>query len=1062
MSGAGNALYGFRFQVLRTVERVLELYQSDPAGEWSVEIESATEEKVDYAEWRRGVLTRAVQVKASMPESTTRMGAGAVQKILDDLAAKFPQADEVAVEGNREGNWTWIESLSNQVQDGGGPQRVAWYDPRTLEELEHAVMQRIRDLRLEVSCSGDPLTVRHLAFVLEAMVWRRGVGPAAAASGRQNLLGSSDIATLLSVAGQGMAALIGDVPWGRYWGVPGGDRVVRPEIFGWLDVLLPVSALMNAGAPARAALTGFSGAGKSSATAGWVDRHQERYALVFWLSARTEDHVADAVRPLLEAEHGREVYEWDVDLVRRQFVDLLAVTPLAWLTVFDDASSPDVIREWIPSRGFGHVLITSLDATWPASSAPSLEIPAMDENTALTLVARRLGSPIDNPWAFQKLMSMTDGWPLALEMVVGWLVRSGRQLDAIASYEGREVDLLDRQNLAPDGYPRTLVSAVVSALAEIQGADSRIAWRLLLICARLGSRSVPVWLLQRLVDPNQTTEPLQIDEAVALLRAHSLVQRQSLGSQLSAEWADRITVNDLISDIAQRLADEDLDADYRADELLSNTLRTSVDMRDFRLASSLAPVVAAIQEQEVAGRRDFSLPLMALYGNMALVHESRGDLARAQSLLVREVQLGFSVAGMAGVPGEVAARVGVLALQSLIQLGSLHINNDRPDRAIEAAEMVVNRIDGLVALLPTAEWHRLVNVLIETLQTIRNGDLITRRDELLDRLSATGVHVQPTPQQQAEHALRDGDTATAHRVAEAALTTERDPLVRIHLRCAIAEAIAQDHPERADAMLKLAARDADELDAGHQFVASTANHIAVARWGAIIARGIEWVSTDRNRYQDQFVDLLPYLQAGDGTSTPWGIETRILLTHAWNAAVTSAPDSAEFIERAIAKLDSGNRHVADVEINALCNAAHNAKAVHLRSEIAQVVDARRIARVGSAVLLGLDPGDYKRVRDLGPIQSLEVTVVSWHVLLAARGATSEIVVWLDMSLVRTNTFERVQGPAHLVVLDVSRIPDESSPLVDLYDGINLGLARVVFEPWAGAVFCAQSPLMPQP
>lgn len=1045
MSGE-DALHGFRYQVLRTVERVLEIYESSPDGNWAVEVESTTDEKVDYAEWHEGEVTRVVQVKASMPDASTRIRARQVQEILTHLATRFPQAHEVVLESNRNGDWEAIQSVEGSTSR---PRRTAWRDSRTLGQLEQAVAHRIRDLRLAISRSGDPLINRYLAFILESMVWKRGAGPSAT-TGDSKFLRCADVSDLLAIAGQDVAALLGEVPWGRPWHVPSGSRIARPEIFAWLHVQLPASALYTVGAPARAALAGFSGAGKTSAAAVWAEDNLERYALVFWVPARTEEELADAVRSLLEAEHGDTVQDWGIATVRERFTDLLVRTPLAWLLVFDNASSPEVVRDWIPARGFGHVLITTRDSTWSPSAAPSLEVTAMDRITARALVEHRLGREVDDPQAFDALIRLTDGWPLAVEMVTGWLVRSGRPLSGVSEYARQRTDLLDREVLVPEGYPQTVVSAVVNALADIQAADNSAAWHILLTVGRLGSKSVPIPLLRRLAQNQAGNAADQIDDAISDLRSHSLIRRDDLGIGELNEWSDQVSINDLIGDIALRIADEDLNEDYDTTESLALVLRDALDARDFRLASSFSAMVASLEHQERSGWRVPSLPLLTVYGNMAAVFQHRGDYVQAESLLLREARLADAVVSSPELPEEIRSQAAILAFKTWAQLANLSFHNDRPDRTIVAAAMAVPYIEAIVSHLPEDAWRRSVDTIVEVLSGIQNDDLTERRDTLLEEILGTGVEIVLGPAQLAEMALREGDNVSARRLAFEALEFESDPLQRIQLYSAIAEADASE-PERAQASLALATKEADRIGSGYEVVTEAVLRMATTRWGEILREGTEWVTRDRRKFQESFIDLLPYLPLVDLDETPWGAGTRAQLIRAWHAVVTESAASQSEIDRLLARFDTDQIYVATSEVESLRATAFQVSAAELRSNLPRVVDALFVGRSGNTILLAIDPHDFALVQGVGVIRDVDVTTISWHVVLTIYGEAGQVSVWADILRLPANPFARVREEVALFVVgDLLPKIDEPTALV-FKNLIDVGSVRISFEPWVNGV-----------
>ena len=61
--GGGIALSGFRYQMLRALEEILLLHRDNPGGDWAVEVEHSTNDKVDYAVHENGQISGSSQLR---------------------------------------------------------------------------------------------------------------------------------------------------------------------------------------------------------------------------------------------------------------------------------------------------------------------------------------------------------------------------------------------------------------------------------------------------------------------------------------------------------------------------------------------------------------------------------------------------------------------------------------------------------------------------------------------------------------------------------------------------------------------------------------------------------------------------------------------------------------------------------------------------------------------------------------------------------------------------------------------------------------------------------------
>jgi NB-ARC domain len=141
----------------------------------------------------------------------------------------------------------------------------------------------------------------------------------------------------------------------------------------------------------RIALYGMGGVGKTGVTIGYVYKYRESYDRVYWLLAGNKDallasykKIAEEVSLPLRPEATREEVAAKVLVWLRQ--------TKRWLLIFDNLDDITVINGLLPENGPNeHTLITSRDPNADGIPAQGLEVPLLEQNDALSLLARRSG-----------------------------------------------------------------------------------------------------------------------------------------------------------------------------------------------------------------------------------------------------------------------------------------------------------------------------------------------------------------------------------------------------------------------------------------------------------------------------------------------------------------------------------------------------------------------------------------------------------------------------------------------------------------------------------------------
>jgi hypothetical protein len=172
-----------------------------------------------------------------------------------------------------------------------------------------------------------------------------------------------------------------------------------------------------------------------------------------------------------------------VAVVRRQLQ-----TRSGWLVVFDNATSPSEIREWLP-QGPGQVIVTSRYHHWgQAAASMSVDVFAREESVALV---RQL-APGLTPELVDEISATLGDLPLALAQAGGVLAETGIGGPAYLAELRDHIAQVMGQGQPPD-YLRPLSAAIQISLGRVAGEDEAAA-QLLQICATLAPEPVPLEL----------------------------------------------------------------------------------------------------------------------------------------------------------------------------------------------------------------------------------------------------------------------------------------------------------------------------------------------------------------------------------------------------------------------------------------------------------------------------------------------------------------------------------------------------------------------------------------
>ena len=329
------------------------------------------------------------------------------------------------------------------------------------------------------------------------------------------------------------------------WNVP----PLRNPNFAGRDEQL--RALRDALAAERVvAVTGLAGTGKSQLAVQYAHLASDDYDVVWWVpsdqAATLVGGLAALAAPLGLPEAGLD----DRPAVARAVKAWLAGNA-RWLLVFDNAPDPEAVREWLPDRGAGHVVLTSRYAPWGGVAHVLRLGPLADEDAAQVLASR---SGQDDDAAALALAQRLGGLPLALEQAGAYMEATGTPVaEYVRLFDTRRGELLA---YTPDPATEPVMATWDLAFEQLR-EHAPAAADLVTVSAFLAADDIPRTLfvgrddlpdrLDALSDPLRFADALGALARYSLvtptgesLRVHRLVQdvgRERLTKEERAEWA---------------------------------------------------------------------------------------------------------------------------------------------------------------------------------------------------------------------------------------------------------------------------------------------------------------------------------------------------------------------------------------------------------------------------------------------------------------------------------------------------------------------------------------------
>ncbi|WP_260867405.1 FxSxx-COOH system tetratricopeptide repeat protein [Streptomyces sp. SAJ15] len=318
---------------------------------------------------------------------------------------------------------------------------------------------------------------------------------------------------------------------------------VRPAVWGNMpprnlvftgrdELLLQLERELSEGPTAVLphALHGMGGVGKSQLALEYVYRHAAQYDIVWWIPAERPTQIAQALVELARRLNLPVTGE-AITAVPAVLEALRTGVPYSnWLLVFDNAESPEAVREYFPtspgSSPIGSILVTSRNPQWETLAHP-LEVDVFERSESIHLLQRR--NPDLPEEEADQLAEILGDLPLAVEQASAWRAETGMPAsEYLRLFEEKRAELMTVS--PPTHYEETVATAWNVSLDHLERKNAA-ALQLLQVCSYFAPEPIARSLFSgAAVEPiapdldRALTDPLRLGRAIREINRYSLAK----------------------------------------------------------------------------------------------------------------------------------------------------------------------------------------------------------------------------------------------------------------------------------------------------------------------------------------------------------------------------------------------------------------------------------------------------------------------------------------------------------------------------------------------------------
>ena len=287
------------------------------------------------------------------------------------------------------------------------------------------------------------------------------------------------------------------------------------------------------------AISGLGGIGKTQLAVEYAYLYRDKYDSILWTTATTYETLFTdfvALAELLDLpEKDSQNQTITVEAVK-QWLE----THTHWLLILNNANELSLIRSFLPTRGNGHILITTL-AQATRTVAQPLKVattgsrrqrplpPSAHRNHSIGCLVPQAST--SDATSAKKIAALLNGLPLALDQAGAYIEETGCGLPGyLKRYLAEHTTLLRTRGHLDTDHPESVTTTFSLSFTKVQKANPAAA-DLLRFFSFLSPEAIPIDLcsegapdLGKLLK-HTATDPQRLDEALSILYSYSLVRR---------------------------------------------------------------------------------------------------------------------------------------------------------------------------------------------------------------------------------------------------------------------------------------------------------------------------------------------------------------------------------------------------------------------------------------------------------------------------------------------------------------------------------------------------------
>jgi tetratricopeptide (TPR) repeat protein/transcriptional regulator with XRE-family HTH domain len=500
------------------------------------------------------------------------------------------------------------------------------------------------------------------------------------------------------------------------------------------------------------AITGLGGIGKTQCAVEYAYRYGSEYRAVLWVQADSQKSLVSDFVKLAGLLNLPEKYEADHTQVM-DAVKLWLQTHSHWLLILDNADDLEMVYEFLPMLGEGHILLTTRSqATGPSIKGIELVKMGREEGTLFLLRRAKLvdeaatlaDTLLNDRLEAETISHLLDGLPLALDQAAAYIEENRCSLsDYLNLYWLRGASLLKRRGtFGKRDYPNSVATTWSLSFERIQQSGTPAA-DLLRLCAFLHPDAIPEAMLTagsaELSPALQPIgeDPLLLNDAISELRKYSLIRRNPKTKTL--------TIHRLMQTILKDIMDKETQLAWaeRAVHMTERAFPNPKVAETWSLCQLYLPHAQICSELVECWEMTFPAAARLLRSTGVYLYE-RGQYLEAEQLLLRTLAMRErTLEGNHADVAESLTDLGILyyiqskfdQAESLLQR-ALSISEQAPDLdQVKRAESLT----GLAWVYKTQGKFELAEPLLQRALTIHEQQVNPNPVDVAESLNELGV-----------------------------------------------------------------------------------------------------------------------------------------------------------------------------------------------------------------------------------------------------------------------------------------------------------------------------------